>query len=72
MKVELEKLKLGHSSLTDRIFIGTVVKSGDKWINKVDVTNDFIACVLARWENQKEVIESDKGKWEISVKKIIQ
>ena len=69
MKVELEKLHMGHSPLTDKVFVGTVIKEG-VWRNKTDLTNDFITCVISRWEGQKEVISSGKNKWEITVKKI--
>jgi hypothetical protein len=71
MKVELEKLRMGHSPLTDHIFVGTIIKEG-VWRNKVDLTNDFIGCVIARWEGHKEVISAGDQKWEITVKKIKQ
>lgn len=70
MKVDLEKITIGHSPLTDEIFAGTHNKAGNKWINKINVTNAFIGCVISRWENHKEVIESGKDKWEITVKKL--
>lgn len=70
MKVDLEKINLGHSPLTDRIFAGTSIKPGI-WRNKVDVTNDFIGCVIARWAGQKETIKTSDGKmYEITVKEI--
>lgn len=70
MKVELEKLRLAKSSLTDEVFIGTINKKGDKWLNKANVTRDFITAAIARWEGQKETISSGKEKWEISIKKV--
>lgn len=70
MKVELEKITLGHSEITDSIFAGISSKAGNKWLHKTDVTNSFIGCVISRWENQKEVIQSGKDKWEITVKKV--
>lgn len=70
MKVELEKITLGHSELTDSIFAGILNKKGDKWLQKQDVTNSFIGCVVSRWENQTETIESGKDKWQITVKKL--
>lgn len=69
-KVELEKVTLGHSELTDKVFAGITNKKGDRWLQKVDVTNQFIHAVISRWENQKEVIESGKDRWEITVRKI--
>lgn len=69
MKVELEKLKMGHSPLTDKIFVGTIISEG-VWRHKVDMTNDFISCVINRWDGQKEVISAGENKWEITVIKI--
>jgi hypothetical protein len=70
MKVELENIKLGHSSITDRIFAGITNKKGDKWLNKQDVTDTFIGAVISRWENQTETIVSGKDEWQITVKKL--
>jgi hypothetical protein len=70
MKVDLEKINLGHSPLTDKIFAGTSIKPG-VWRNKIDVTNDFIGCVIARWAGHKESIKSSDGKvYEITVKEV--
>lgn len=69
MKVELDNITLGHSELTDHVFAGTLVRPG-LWRNKKHVTNEFIGCVISRWENQKEIIEAGENKWEITVKKV--
>ena len=68
MKVELEKIVLGHSSLTDRIHAGVLNKKGNMFLQKKDVSNLFIDCVIRRWEGQKETISAGDKKWEISVK----
>lgn len=71
MKVDLEKINLGHSPLTDRIFAGTSIKPG-VWRNKIDVTNDFLACVMSRWLGKREEIKSSDGKvYEIMVKEVV-
>ena len=74
MKVELEKIRSGHSPLTDRVFVGILVPSKNEkqplWKHKNDVTNDFIAAVINRWEGHTETIQSGESKWEITVKKI--
>lgn len=70
MKIELEKLVLGHSSLTDKVHAGVLNKKGDLFLHKTDVTNSFIDCVIRRWEGQKETIGGGDNKWEISVKRI--
>ena len=71
MKVDLEKLRMGHSPLTDHVYVGTSIKNG-VWRNKIDLTNDFIGCVIARWENKTESISAGGQTWEITVKKVNQ
>lgn len=71
MKVELENLRLGHASLSDRIYAGVLTNDGKAWLHKTDVTNDFIAAAIARWGGFKEVLIDDNGKkHEITVKEI--
>lgn len=70
MKVELEKLELGCSPLTGEVFIGTLKKSRTQWINKVNVTNGFLDCVIKRWENETEQIVCGSHVWQVTVKKI--
>jgi hypothetical protein len=69
MKIELEKIKLGHSPLSGRIFAGSIIKEG-VWRNKIDVTTDFLQCVINKWEGHEEVIESDGQKWKVTVVKL--
>lgn len=69
MKVDLDKIKLGHSPLSGRIFAGIIIKEG-VWRHKIDVTNDFLTCVIHKWEGHTEVIDAGDDKWEITVKKI--
>lgn len=70
MKVELEKLVLSKGSMSDNIYAGVLNKAGTMFLNKTDVTNHFIDCVIKRWEGQKETITAGTQKWEITVKKI--
>ena len=70
MKIELENVKLGHSELTDNIYAGKLNKAMNKWLQKVDVTNQFLDCVIKRWENKKETITCGSSQWEITCKKI--
>lgn len=71
MKVELEKIVLGHSELTDTIFAGIVNPKGLTWRHKVDVTDSFYACVISRFGGFRETIECPDGKeYEIIVKEI--
>jgi hypothetical protein len=41
-----ENLKLGVSPITNTVFAGRVNKKGDMWIDKVDITKQFLACVV--------------------------
>lgn len=74
MKVELDNIRLAHSPLSDKVYVGVLAASNGKkqplWKHKLDVTNDFISAVIARWEDHTETIGSGDSKWEISVKKI--
>lgn len=73
-KIDLDKVTLGVSPLTNTVFAGVSKKNprgpGLMWLSKKDVTQDFLGAVIQRWENQKEIIQSGKDKWEISVKKL--
>lgn len=69
-RVNLPDIRLGISPITDEVFVGILNKKGDKWLKKVSVTNDFLACVINRWDNQVEVIQSGKDKWEITVRRL--
>lgn len=69
MKVELDNVKLGYSPMSESIFAGVDSKPG-VWRHKVNVTQSFLACVIAKWEGHTEKIVSDDSEWEITVKKI--
>ena len=69
-KVDLDKIILGKSDLTDTIFAGVLNKKGNMWLQKKDVTHQFLDCVIKRWENQQETISSGDSQWVITVKKI--
>jgi hypothetical protein len=60
MKVELDNVT---------VFAGTSIKPG-VWRHKVNVTQSFLVCVIAKWEGRTEKIVSDDQEWEITVKKI--
>jgi hypothetical protein len=71
MKVELQNLTIGHSSLSDSVFVGTLNKAKNKWVNKKDVTGEFIGCVISRFNGFKETVECSDGKtYEIQVKEV--
>lgn len=73
MKVALDNIRLGHSPLTDSVFAGVLdskTSTPVAWKHKKDVTNDFIAAVIGRWEGHTEKISSGINTCEITVKKI--
>lgn len=55
--------------MSGSVFVG-IAKNGQTWQNKHNVTNDFVACVIAKYENQIEEITDGENIWEITVKKI--
>lgn len=69
MKVELDKVTLGYSPLSESVFAGTIIKDG-VWRHKINVTQAFIKCVIQKWEGHTEIITSGNDQWEIAVKKI--
>ncbi len=70
MKVELEKLRLGYSELSETVYAGILNKKGNQWLKKTEVTDDFINCVIQKYQGSTETIECDGEEWEITVKKI--
>jgi len=57
-----QNLKLGVSPLTNTVFAGRVNKKGDMWLDKVNVTEQFLSCVLTYFEDKTENIISADGK----------
>ena len=72
MKVELDDLKLGISPVTDEVYIGITQKANpEEWKHKKDVTNDFLACAVARWNGYKqEITGSDGQKYLVQITEI--
>ncbi len=71
MKVDLEKIHIGVSPLTGKVFIGTIEKAG-VWRNKRDITDEFIGAVIQKWEGFCEnlSVPGSDISHDISVKKI--
>lgn len=70
MKVELDNVIIGLSPLTGNVMVGIPLKDGQAWRHKKDVTQSFLACVVQKWEDSSERIESGDNIWEITVVKI--
>lgn len=70
MKLELDKITIGYSELTDSVFVGVAGKPG-VWLHKKNITNEFITCAIAKWGGFREKLTSSDGKvYEISIKQL--
>ncbi len=70
MRVDLEKIRLGITPLTEECYAG-VLKSDDEWKHKINVHNDFIHAVINCWKNKKQIVTTPDGtKYEIQVKQL--
>ncbi len=71
MKVELEKLRLAVTGVTESIVVGIPAKDGKNMLDQKDVTNDFVAAVILWCGTNGRIITASSGEqWDISVKKI--
>lgn len=71
MKIELEKIRLGISAISEQCFAGIASKDERMWLHKVDVHNDFIHAVITKWKGRSETVTAPDGTvYEISVKEI--
>lgn len=57
-----EKLKLGVSPITKTVFAGRLNKKGDMWLDKVDVTEQFLRCCAEYFEANTENTLTVDGK----------
>jgi len=67
-----KNLKLGVSPLTKIVYAGRVNKKETMWIDKVNVTEQFLSCCIAYFkENEKNTITVDvKPEYIIYIKKV--
>ncbi|WEG18664.1 hypothetical protein PQ478_09295 [Alkalihalophilus pseudofirmus] len=64
----MNELRIAKSALTDNVYAGRLRKDGFTWKEgKVDVTNDFIAAVIARWNGYEETLVAGDKKYKVSV-----
>lgn len=67
----LANIRVAKGAISDRIYAGYLNKDKRTWRQKVDVTNDFLAAVIERWNGFAETITSSEGKrYEVSVREI--
>ena len=74
MKVELENIKLVHGPLSGKIYAAIISKDGNTMKHKVDITNQFIDCILNKYLGTNKFKESEikcgSAKWELTIKEV--
>lgn len=69
MSNTIDQLRLSKSALTDTIYVG--IPKGSEWMEKKDITNDFIKAVIDRFAGFKETVKDSEGNtYQITVKKL--
>jgi len=69
--MKISELRLAKSVLSDNVYVGIRNKVGDAWLQKKDITNDFLCAVIERWGGYAETITvSDGTVYQITVRKI--
>jgi hypothetical protein len=69
--MSIENIRIAKGSISDRVYAGYLNKDKQTWRQKVDVTNDFLAAVIERWNGYEEIITSSDGKkYKMSVREI--
>lgn len=49
---------IAYSKLTNAVYLGKVDKSGENWLGKKDVTNQFYDCVIKRFDSNPATIKA--------------
>lgn len=57
----MKNLRLGLGGITDNVYVGRVNKAGTEWLDKQDITNDFLACVIDKFVDNETTITSSTG-----------
>lgn len=71
MKIELEKIRLGVTGISQEIVAGIPESDNKSMKHHTNVTSDFIKCIIDWCGGFKRTIKgSDGRKWEITVKEI--
>lgn len=65
-KVELDKIRLAKSALTDHVYAGIPSRDNLGFTSQKDVTNDFLKAVVERFGGYETVITVSNGqKWKL-------
>jgi len=57
-----QEIRITKGGLSDNIYAGRLSKDGTEWLDKKDVTNDFLAAVVDRWAGSSQVITGSNAK----------
>jgi NAD dependent epimerase/dehydratase family enzyme len=69
--MSIGNIRLAVGGISDRVYAGYVNEDQRTWREKKDITNDFLAAVIERWNGYEETIKSSDGKrYKITVKEI--
>lgn len=60
--MNLNNIRIAKSAIDDTVYAGYINKDGITFKQKKDVTSDFIAAVIARWNGYEEILTSSDGK----------
>lgn len=65
-KVELDKIRLGKSAITDHVYAGIPSRDKQGFTSQTDVTNDFLKAVVERFGGYETVITVSNGqRWKL-------
>lgn len=70
MKVDLEKVRLGMTALTEEVFVGIPERDNQSFKHKHNLTNDFIKTVIDWCGGYKRTIVGGGKKYEIICREI--
>jgi hypothetical protein len=70
MKVDLEKVRLSMTAMTEDVCVGIPDKDNQSFVHKHNVTNDFIKTVIDWCGGYKRTISGGGKKYEITCKEI--
>ena len=69
--MKINDIRIAKGGLSDNIYAGRLSIDGSEWLDKKDVTNDFLGAVIARWAGCKQTIKgSDGSKYELTLKEV--
>ncbi len=69
--MKVEDIRLAVGPLTGTIYAGKINTAQTEWLDKTDVTNDFIHAVIERYSGKIETVTRGDGQqFEITVREV--